>query len=505
MKRNLLKLLVFVFSMSALMACNDNDEPNIPIEKELAGTYKGSLDITMDGVELATGLPKNIAITKAGVSSINLELKDFSFMGQNLGDIVIADCEMLKYKDRYTISGNQALTLPSIGECTVVASGTLIGGDFNVDLEIAVAVLKQTVNVSFKGAKLAGNESSEAKITSFAMDSEVITSQPIINEETGKITFKVDEAATDDELKSAPVITVSEKAIVSPASGVVQDFSNGKTVVYTVVAEDGTVKEYTVSIEGANQVLVYDFETWVPGVEGQEPEMTFYEVNGWSSSNTGAQFLKFFGFADRYVITQTEDAHSGNSAASIETIDTKGGTFIATIPKVTTGSLFLGKFLTDMENTLNSTKFGIPYSRKPLSLKGFYKYTPGETYYKCKSIETCDNATADPAAKDECAINIVIYETENYDETEWTDCLTGVVDVEKNIYTSSRIVAIGSFDSGEQRDWKEFNIELEYKKEFNPALKHRMTIACSSSKYGDKFWGAPGSVLTVDDFELIAE
>lgn len=243
------------------MACSDNDEPNIPIEKELAGTYKGNLDIAMDGMELATGLPKNITITKAGVSSINLELKDFSFMGQNLGDIIISDCEMLKYKDRYTISGNQALTLPSIGECAVVASGTLIGGDFTVDLEIAVAALKQIVKVSFKGAKLVGNESSEATITSFTIDSEVITSQPAINEETGKITFRVDEAATDDELKLAPVITVSEKATVSPASGVVQDFSNGKTVVYTVVAEDGTVKEYTVSIEGANQVLVYDFET----------------------------------------------------------------------------------------------------------------------------------------------------------------------------------------------------------------------------------------------------
>lgn len=35
--------------------------------------------------------------------------------------------------------------------------------------------------------------------------------------------------------------------------------------------------------------------------------------------------------------------------------------------------------------------------------------------------------------------------------------------------------------------------------------KYRMTITCSSSKDGDKFWGAPGSTLIVDDFELVRE
>ena len=53
----------------------------------------------------------------------------------------------------------------------------------------------------------------------------------------------------------------------------------------------------------------------------------------------------------------------------------------AKAPKVTTGTLFLGKFITDASSTLNSTKFGVPYSNKPVALKGWYKYTPGEIYY----------------------------------------------------------------------------------------------------------------------------
>ena len=44
----------------------------------------------------------------------------------------------------------------------------------------------------------------------------------------------------------SPTIVVSPKATVSPKSGDVQDFSNDKTVTYTVTAEDGkTTKTYT--------------------------------------------------------------------------------------------------------------------------------------------------------------------------------------------------------------------------------------------------------------------
>ena len=44
----------------------------------------------------------------------------------------------------------------------------------------------------------------------------------------------------------APTLTVSSKAVVSPASGVPQDFS--KPVTYTVTAEDGSTRDYAVSI-----------------------------------------------------------------------------------------------------------------------------------------------------------------------------------------------------------------------------------------------------------------
>ena len=87
------------------------------------------------------------------------------------------------------------------------------------------------VKVNYKGTKLSGSENSEAKITGFTIDNEVVTVAPIIDEEKSVITFKVNDEATADDLKAlVPVVTVSEKATVTPASGVAQDFSGGKAL-----------------------------------------------------------------------------------------------------------------------------------------------------------------------------------------------------------------------------------------------------------------------------------
>ena len=61
--------------------------------------------------------------------------------------------------------------------------------------------------------KLSGSEKSEAKITSFTIDNEVVTVAPVIDEEKGTILFKVNDEATDDDLKSlTPIIEISEKS-----------------------------------------------------------------------------------------------------------------------------------------------------------------------------------------------------------------------------------------------------------------------------------------------------
>lgn len=68
------------------------------------------------------------------------------------------------------------------------------------------------------------------------------------------------------------------------------------------------------------------------------------------------------------------------------------------------------------------------------------------------------------------------------------------------------VVLLEKVELKEETDgqWKEFTITLDYgDKEFDSNQKYRFAIVCSSSKDGDKFWGAPGSKLWVDDIEVI--
>lgn len=514
MKKNLFYLFALICSMSLFTACSDDDEApgNSGVVGEVVGDYKGLMDVYYEpNVEIAKGMQQKITIKKSSDTSIGLELKNFVITVGGapitIGDLAIDNCPLKVEGDKYSFTGNADLDLV-VGKCAVSVEGAINGEDIELIIKVNVNNDLMKVRVEYKGKKMTGNESSEALIKEFKFDSDIIAEQPVINEDK-TITFKVAETATDDDLKALkPIITISENATVTPESGVTQDFSGNKVVIYKVTSEDGTViKEYQVFISGTEDV--YDFEKWLPGVEGQEPENTFYEAEGWASSNTGAHFLKGLNLTDSYVIMQTDDSHSGTAAAKIQSIDTKGQDLgIAKAPKVTTGSLFLGKFKTDIFNTLNSTKFGIPCKEKPISLRGWYKYTPGDVYYIVNTKpykEHCHEAVVDETKVDEFMISVVLYETTAYDEIGWSDCLTGTDEEEKNIYTSSRIAAIGQLIGGAQTDWKKFELPLEWKKQYDTNKKYRMTIACSSSKDGDKFWGAPGSTLIVDDFELIKE
>ena len=514
MKKNLFYCLFAAScAVTALSSCSEDYEPtpNLiqAIERDVAGDYKGTLSVEVDGISFEP-TNQNIVIERSGMNRVDLTISNFSFANMPLGDVTLADCILEKKGDTYTFQRTEELTLADpVGTCPVSSAATIAKEKVEVTLDITVPALNnQKVNVVYEGTRLTGSENTEAKILSFTFDpsveaNAVVISEPVIDEAAKTISFDV--TPDGDVTALVPVVTVSEGATLSPASGEAQDFSS--PVIYTVLSEDGkTSVAYTVSI--ASLMNKYDFEEWEAGVESGD----FHNPVGWSSSNTGAQMLIGMNMANSYVVMETNDAHSGNKAALIKSIDSKGSaafSFLGIyVPKVTTGSLFLGSFITDISSTLNSTKFGIPYSNKPVSLKGWYKYTPGPDYYIVNEEpydKHCHEAVLDNTKTDEFMISAVLYETDEYDLEKWSDCLTGVADAENNIYNSSRIAAIAQLTGGEQADWKEFNLELEWKKEYDANAKYRFAIICSSSKDGDKFWGAPESTLIVDDFELVVE
>ena len=507
MKKSLLYLFMLVCSVSLFSSCgDDDDEVKYPIDTDLAGGYIGKLSV-VDGNQMGTTENQKIAIAQSnkGANQIALSLKNFTFL-INVGDIEVDPCTVKAIDGGYSFEGQQNLDLVApLGNCPISILGTVKGSNINIEIGVKVgAPLNQDVKATFVGTKLTGNESSEAKITGFTFDSDVVTEQPVIDDEKGTITFKVSKDAANEALILLPSITVSEKAVVTPASNVKQDFSNNKKVEYTVTAEDGTMKKYSVFISGTNNV-VYDFEDWTVDETQTTPEYQYpIAVGGWASCNQAVVFIKGFGafaqpnpitYNGPFPINKTEEAHGGNYAAELVSIDTTGSDNMLgqKVPKVTAGSIFLVTFVATnaLKDPMTTTLFGIEYTEKPLLVKGFFKYTPGTEFYN-------SNGVLEPDTKDECALSAVLYEVEDVKK----ETLDG-----NNIYTSDKIVASAVYTNTGTSEYTPFELKLEYKKdkEYDPNKKYKFAVIFSASKDGAAYNAAVGSRLLIDDVTIVNE
>ena len=277
MKKSLFYYLFAVLcAVNLFSSCSENESIAVPIDSEQAGKYKGKLDVSIsqNGTEIPGGTINSqiINVTKAGDNAVSLSITDFSFMGIEIGDINLENCVLTANGDNYEFTGTTKVEAELL-TADVDATGVFSNGSLNLNLDIDATLtggVKQAVKVTYSGTRLKGDESSEAKILSFVFDKEVAAvdsldvGHVVINEESKTITFMVADTAKAEYLPAlVPTIEVSEKATVTPASGVAQDFSNGKTVTYTVTAENGTTVEYVASISG--NASFYDFESWSYG------------------------------------------------------------------------------------------------------------------------------------------------------------------------------------------------------------------------------------------------
>lgn len=506
MKKNLfLCLFAALCTMGTFTACSSDDESGVitPAAADVTGNYKGNLDVMVDAANLPTVENQLVSVTKAGESTVSLSISDFSFMGISIGDINLNECQLSGSGDKYTFTGTTKVNA-AILTADVDAEGTFEGDKLTINMDIAASLgsVKQTVKVVYTGTKLTGSESSEAKILSFVFDQEVsaanavVLEQPVVDETAKTIKFAVSADATSDDLsKLMPTIEVSEKATVTPASGAVQDFSNGKTVTYTVTAENGTKVTYTASVYG--NVTSYDFENWSYDTSMYPEENQIYMANGWASCNNAVALIKYMGawsgitYTGEYPIRPSDDAFTGEKAALLESVDTQGGNiFGQKVPKVTAASIFLGSFnaiAAILSDPMATTSFGIMYDKQPLKVTGYYKYTPGTEFYNA-------NGELQEGVTDKCAMSAVLYEVSSEDET-----LNG-----SNIYTSDKIVAKAVFTSDKSVDtYTPFELNLEYAKAYDSSKKYKFAIIFSASADGASYNAAVGSKLLIDNVSVV--
>lgn len=509
MMKKLLYLFVLICSVSLFTSCNDNDDDDTGyIQTELDGVYKGALDVKVTSLNIdEKNIPQKVYITKTGENLIKLELKQFAFQGIPVGDIVVENIAVIKNGNSCTFTGSDKLILV-VGECAVSVNGIIEDDNIAIDIMVNIGSVMD-VEVNFEGVKQTADQSSEAKILTFSFDNAHVVGMPIIEETT--VHFIISEDMPEAELKAlTPTFTISEKATVDKQSGTPQDFST--PVSYVVTSEDGIAKTtYIVSVLGKEKS--FNFEDWTVVKTTTNDSEEQYEVpaNISGTSNPGMLFINEMipqlGLSPlEYPVAQV--AGESGKAAQLKTVHTAissgGMDFNAAmggmIPYVTAGSLFTGVFKTDISNPLNSTKFGVLHLGEPVTFSGSYKFTSGTEYRSNTNMVVADKT-------DKCSVYAVLYE-ELPDSKGVNIPLTGNYnDKEAYIGTSSRVVMRAALADGSGvADWKEFSVpftKLEGKT-YDATKKYYLAIICSSSAEGDRYEGAPGSTLLVDNLKVVS-
>lgn len=143
-------------------------------------------------------------------------------------------------------------------------------------------------------------------------------------------------------------------------------------------------------------------------------------------------------------------------------------------------------------------RFGRPFVSRPTSLKGWYKYTPGEINY-------INNKSSSNGTKDKCSVYVSLTDVIGYDESTAFEVNTKTgtyVDMTNN---NSDVIAYGSMSEQESKgadNWTSFEFAINYKDE-NTRMPKYIIIVASASGEGDRFTGSTNSVMYIDDFELV--
>lgn len=244
------------------------------------------------------------------------------------------------------------------------------------------------------------------------------------------------------------------------------DSEYGEVVKFTT---GGIVQVPNSSLDGWSK----DGKIWNPWPEGAEPY--------WGTGNKGATTL------GESNTVPTEDTSTGTGlAAKLETRFVG----IGIIGKLAAGNIFVGSYVrTDGTNGILS--MGRPFTERPTKLRGYLKYD-------CKPISHTNNEMTHLKGKpDTCIVWCGLVDCPEPIEIRTNPANRNLFDP-----TADYVVAYGKFQSGQTiPEYIPFEVELEYTS--TSRVPKYILIVASASKYGDYFTGGAGSVMCIDDLELL--
>jgi hypothetical protein len=200
----------------------------------------------------------------------------------------------------------------------------------------------------------------------------------------------------------------------------------------------------------------------------------------WDSANGGSDAVGVYPTSPEY-----SHKKGGDAAAKLESKS-------VTLVGLAAGNIYTGKFvkaITSLTNPGAELDWGVPFTSRPLALKGYVDYAPG-------TVNKTNAPYNSMSGKQDVGIIQVFI-------TDWSAPFRISTASGKFVDTAndSGIIAHGSIDLSNTNGYIEFTIPLTYRS--TTRQPRYIVIAAAASKYGDYFTGSTSSVMYVDEFSLV--
>lgn len=215
---------------------------------------------------------------------------------------------------------------------------------------------------------------------------------------------------------------------------------------------------------------------WFVYAEGQE--------KFWDTGNTGSALAN-----KNVTVYDDSKPHGGKRSIKLASENV--------IIKFAAGNLFAGEYV-KTDGTDGILDFGRPFTARPTTLKGWFKYTCKPITHVAKDQEDLFD-DAQKGMNDKAHIYIALGDWNAPVRIQTKRANRQLFDKnDEHIIAYQEMIVDKSVS-----DWTEFKLKLDYR-----SLTRKPTyivVVASASKYGDYFTGGDGSTLWLDDFELVYE
>ena len=254
--------------------------------------------------------------------------------------------------------------------------------------------------------------------------------------------------------------------------------------VVRMVSGEERSAEFDFHTEAAVQLPNSSYDAWFQNSKGAWfPRASEDAETWWDTANMGANTL-----GPVNPTTPENDflavAGEGKRAARLETKSVLG--------VMAAGNLYSGRYK-GTEGLSALLEFGVPFESRPIGLRGYYSYEPAV-------INKVDEPYEDLMGRtDMCQIYIMLTAWDKPFDVNSTK--RQYIDMDDPDILAFRELVTDKSTNGE---WVEFFIHLDDEAWRDKARKatHIVVISCAS-RYGNYFTGGVGSLLYVDEFELV--